>query len=337
MRKIIIILSPNTTVTANNFKIIADAGKKTNNQVVEVHSCEQARTIGNKTDVFVTSTANDVINLKGHGFNRILFWVQGIIPEESYMRHKSRLRSGFLSWKEKRALKRARLCAFVSEPMREHYEKKYSLDFKGNYYIFPCFNTQIVSEAFDYEAKYKNNYFVYAGGLAIWQCFGKTLNIYKEVEKWGLPNTKLIVLTKDQERARKCIDDCGIQNFEIDFTTPDDLPNILKKAKFGFVIREDSPVNRVATPTKISTYLSCGLIPIFGKSVETFRRLSNQMTYKVVWDDTEGAYDIIRSFMNMEINPSKVKEEYNQFFEENYSYERHVAAISIIMQKLMEE
>lgn len=337
MKKSIIITSPNVTVTANNFRLLQEAAILGENEVVPVSSIKEALEIGDKNDLYITSVVDDIIKLVFKGREKVFFWVQGILPEESAMRHRGRLRFFILSKMERFALSHSKYLAFVSEPMREHYEKKYKLKFDGKYYIFPCYNTTIYPETFFTENKYKNNYFVYAGGLAVWQCFEKTLDIYKTVEDWGLPNTKLIVLTKNKQQAEADIVSKGIKNYEIGFTTPEELPNILKTAKFGFVIREDSPVNRVATPTKISTYLSCGLIPIFGAGVETFRRFSENMKYTVPWSNSEDDYNRIKVFMASEINPDNVLNEYQLFFDMNYSSERHIEALRRIIKELIDE
>ena len=337
MKKIIVIPSQNVTVTANNFDILTEAANKSGLDVVTVKSVKEALKVGNRKDVYIASGAAEIIRLSIKGRKKTLFWVQGIVPEESLMRNNSKVHFYILSRMEKYAIKHAGYPLFVSEPMREHYENKYGLKFNGKYYIFPCFNTSMDKWAFDAQNKYSNNYFVYAGGLAIWQCFEKTLDIYKKVEDWGIPKTKLIVLTKEQKKAAEMIEVRGIKNYETGFTTPDDLPNILKDAKFGFVIREDSPVNRVATPTKISTYLSCGLIPIFGKSVETFRRFSENMKYSVMWDDTDEVYEKIRGYMTNEIDTTDIRKEYANFFENNYSRERHLNALGDIIKTMVEK
>jgi len=337
MKKIIIIRSPNETVTDNNFKILENAAKETGLHIVVCNSFKEAIKKSGRTDLCITSNNSDVLSLTIRRRTNILFWVQGIVPEESLMRHGNKVRFIILSLLEKYALLHSRYLAFVSEPMKEHFETKYGLHFDGKYYIFPCFNTELNISAFDNPNKYKNNYFVYAGGLAVWQCFEKTLDIYKKVEAWGLPCTKLIVLTRDQKKATEMIEARNIQNFNTGYTTPDKLPDILKDAKFGFVIREASPVNSVATPTKISTYLSCGLIPIFGESVEAFRRFSEKMKYTVCWDDSKAAYDKLLYFMTTDINAQQVFKEYASFFENNYSRERHTKALCSIIKQLVEE
>ena len=336
MKNVIIITSPNVTVTANNFDVLQKAAIGIS-RAIPVTTIKDALAVGKKRDLYITSVVGDIIKLALRGRKNVLFWVQGILPEESAMRHSSRLRFFLLSQMERFALSHSRYLAFVSEPKREHNEKKYKMSFEGKYYIFPCYNTTIYPETFYTENKYKNNYFVYAGGLAVWQCFEKTLEIYKTVEDWGLPNTKLIVLTKNKQQAEADIISKGIKNYEIGFTTPEDLPNILKTAKFGFVIREDSPVNMVATPTKISTYLSCGLIPIFGSSVETFRRFSEKMKYAVSWSNSADDFKKVKGFMTSEIKSEDVLSEYKQFFDLNYSSERHTEALRNIINGLIDE
>lgn len=333
MRKVIVILSPNLTVTKNNFDIIIQAANKKGLQVLECHTVQEAEKVGGKNDIYVLSGSGDVLNLYYSGRKNIFHWVQGIIPEESFMRHNSWWRFKILSWKEMLSLKHSKVCAFVGEPMREHYEKKYHLSFP-NYYIFPCFNTTLAPEAFNVKDKYENNYFVYAGGLAVWQCFAETLDIYKKIEDWNIPNTKLIVLTKDQDLAKQMIETKGIRYYTTGFTTPEELPKVLKDAKFGFVIRKESPVNRVATPTKISTYLSCGLIPIFGEAVETFKQLSEKMRFKVAWSGSDVDYSIVRDLMTSNIDYNDVLKEYNQFFEDNYSRDKHIEKIGELLEKI---
>lgn len=48
------------------------------------------------------------------------------------------------------------------------------------------------------------------------------------------------------------------------------MSEALADVKFGFVLRNDVPVNRVATPTKLSSYLSAGVIPVFSKYLKDF-------------------------------------------------------------------
>ena len=297
-----------------------EAAKRCGAEVLDNATLSLCKKQGTKDDVYIATTVDDVPVLYLIGRKKIFYWVQGILPEESNMRHKSWLRYIILCLQEYIALKMCYCPAFVSEAMKEHYMKKYKISFK-RYYIFPCFNTDIVKDAFFSENKYKNNYFVYAGGLAVWQCFEKTLSVYKNFEELNLQNTKLIVLTGDQSTAETMIKEKGIQNYEIGFVKKEDLPSKLSCAKFGFVLREDTAVNRVSTPTKISTYLSCGLIPIFGSCINSFGSIAQDMTYVVSWGDDPASENRVSYFMSQPINPQSVFEEYHFVFDKYYNTE----------------
>lgn len=337
MRKIFLLRkSCNTTVTSHNFDIMKEAAKRCGVEVIDDATLSICKKQGTKDDVYVATTVDDVPGLYLSGRRKIFYWVQGILPEESMMRHNSRLRSLILSFQEYIALKMSYCPAFVSEAMKQHFVRKYNISFK-RYYVFPCFNTDINKDAFLAEGKYVNNYFVYAGGLAVWQCFEQTLAIYKEFEDLGLPNTKLIVLTGDKRTAEAKINSRGIINYEVGFVKKEELPNILSSAKFGFVIRENTAVNRVSTPTKIGTYLSCGLIPIYGSCIESFGALAKEMTYVVSWDDDAPSRNKVELFMKQPIDAKAVFKEFNSVFEKNFNTESHTNNIKNIFDKMLNE
>lgn len=324
----------NANVTSHNFDVIKKACAQLNTIIHDLDNVKDAIKEGSKQDIYIATTIFDVLKLYYSGRKNIYFWVQGILPEESLMRHSSKLRYGILSFWEKKSLKCAKHIACVSDAMREHYENKYNLNLKNKYSVFPCYNTTINEESFSDPMKYLNNVFVYAGGLAVWQCFEKTLDIYKSIENLGVPNTKLIVLTKDKEQAKKLILEKDIKNYETGFYPKEELPKVLSGAKFGFVIREDNPVNNVATPTKISTYLSCGLIPVYSSCIRAFDEQSKTMKYKVAWCND---YDIvkIKDMMKNAPDNNDVKTEYKDFFNQYYSNERHIETISKVLKEML--
>lgn len=324
----------NATVTSNNFDILRDASSGIGCNVIDFSSLKNSIKKGKNNDVYIVTTAVDAVLLAICHRRNILYWSQGIAPEESYLYHKSKLRFKILSWIEKKALKSSKVCLLVSNAMKNHYENKYKIQII-NTYIFPCFNTSICKEAFFEKGKYENNIFAYAGALSLWQCFDETLQIYKSFEDIQLPNTKLIILTKDQKQAEEKIRSYGIKNYEVGYTSKEELPKILAKAKFGFVIRKEDPINVVSTPTKISTYLSCGLIPIYGDCIQSFKDVSNEMKYCVSWDNSTGSISKIKSFMTERIEPTNIFNEYNKVFSSYFSYDYHVGNIREIIKSII--
>ena len=79
-----------------------------------------------KGDYVVVSNATSGIKAIIRGF-KIIYWAQGLWPEESFMRNKSRLRYLIAGILEKKSLKKAAYCLFVSGEMKSFYEKKYHI------------------------------------------------------------------------------------------------------------------------------------------------------------------------------------------------------------------
>ncbi len=279
-----------------------------------------------KTELIVVARTVDAYQLIMKGYKHVIVWFQGVEPEESYMSHKSKIRFWILSYMEKIILKRAEFMFFVSDEMRQHYEKKYNIKIHENkYYCMPCMNTQIHKEAFAGKNKYVDNTFVYVGSMAVWQKFEDTAKTYKEIEESGIPKCKLVVYTKEKQKAEMILNQIGVKNYRIDFVKNEELPNALKDAKYGFILRDDTTVNRVATPTKISTYLSCGLIPIYSSCLKDFSNLAKNMKYAIV--QSSSIMEEIRNMAEHPIDNREVFREYERIFDTYYSRSMHIKKI----------
>ena len=122
-----------------------------------------------KADYLVTDSPVVAIRYIFKGFKNHVVWYQGVTPEESFMANNSRIRFFLLSKIEKWVLKRAKLVFFVSDAMREHYEKKYKLALSEKSMVMPCFNENGVKEDAFSNEKYEKNTFVSVGSLHVWQ------------------------------------------------------------------------------------------------------------------------------------------------------------------------
>lgn len=313
---IYIVETPNQIVVRHNYDIIERAAKAIDDIKILTES-NYLKEDYKKGSIIITGALSHAFRLllsRRRNGNKICVWVQGIIPEESYLRRKSNLRFFLLSLKEKYALKRASFLFFVSNEMRRHYERKYKLSFK-NHMIFPCFNTGINLASFEESGKYENNTFVYAGGTAKWQNLDAIVEAYSIVES-KLDNTKFLFLVNNKQYAQELIEKHSIKNYEIKYVPKELLPNELAKAKFGFILREDNAINHVSTPTKISTYLSCGIIPIFTESIRDFYNLMLNREFKIVFH-RESFLDEVLKFKR--IDKTKIRSEYLDIFNSYYS------------------
>lgn len=325
MYKILSVLGDgNEVVTRYYIDILRKAIERKGERVVYIKELKQT----NKKDIVIVPTVVEALQLLIKGRKNVIVWMQGVLPEESYMKHKNKLRKNVLEFIERYVLRRAKFIFFVSNKMKIHYENKYNIDFTGRYFVMPCFNTELNKESFYPLDKYKKNIFTYVGSLSVWQCFEETIEIYKMIEK--IFSCELRVYTVEIEKAKKILKEAGVVNYSVKYVTSDKLVDELKDVKYGFVIREDNIVNQVATPTKISTYLSAGVIPIFSKCIEDFNVLANKMKYVIPLED-KGNIRKIEEFIQKNIKPNEIYNEYQSIFDTYFSEEKYIEKISKII------
>ena len=268
---------------------------------------------------------SDVRKAVKAGYGKIIRWVQGSPEAESFMRHHSWIRYFILLYRNKQAMKKSDFILFCSEYMKEYYSKKFGMKF-NNSYIMPCFNNELDENSFfKVPDKYKNNVFIYAGGLDKWQCFEETAALYSKIEK-AVDNASFRVLVKDHELAKQILEKYGVKNYSLGFVPPEKIGEEMQKAKFGFCLRQDNLVNRVATPTKFSNYVSYGVMPIFTEYVYDFAKLTKNSKYClcVPLNGTLSDYSKIIELCNLQIDPAQVLKDYKDLFKEYYSRDYHV-------------
>lgn len=262
----------NSTVTDEYLKAIGAAYDDLGLEVVYVHELDEIA--ATKEDVIVLAVAPDVYHFRLRGYKHIVYWAQGVWPEESYLRHHSRLRFSICGAIEKAALRGAERLFLVSDAMLRHYERKYGISLSDKVMIMACSNETFHRESFKFEGKYEKPVFTYAGSLVEYQCIDQTLEAFASVKE-RLPQAELLLFTGEVEDAKKKVAHFGIPDVNIDCKPRQELWKYIARAKYGFVLREDCAVNRVATPTKISTYLANGVIPVYSKCIEAFSEGSN--------------------------------------------------------------
>ncbi len=322
----------NQTVTTEYVSVIEKCLNLNGVQTQHIDVLEKNPENKNKGIIVIIPSA--AIKAKRAGYGKIVLWVQGASAAESYMRHHSVARYVVLSGFEIVGLKCADLILFVSQTMKDYFEKKFKTKFP-NSYIMPCFNNEIDEKYFYNEKKYNNNVFVYAGSLAAWQCFEPTVKFYKQIEE-KVPNAFFRVLVKDHETAKKILDKYEVKNYSLGFVPQSEIGNEMAKAKFGFCLREESIVNRVATPTKLSTYIAHGVMPVYSSCLVDFERQAKDCEYCFCIDHnaSEGAETIIKA-CNEKTDASDVLNVYRKFFGEYFSKAYHENTLSQIMKNVL--
>jgi hypothetical protein len=100
--------------------------------------------------------------------------------------------------------------------------------------------------------------YVYSGSLAGYQCFEEMVSTFATALR-ERPNAHLIVLTPYVDAAREKIVGLPADRVVCIAVANAEVNDYLNAADFGFLLRDDTPVNRVAFPTKFAEYALAGL------------------------------------------------------------------------------
>ncbi len=280
-----------------------------------------------RNDLIVHVMGIDAVKFYIKGYRNFILWQQGATADESYMRNKSNIRYWLLNRLDVFAMKKARFILFVSEYMQKHYEKLGHCSFSDKSYLMPCFNEVLDVEIF-YHKNYTNKIFCYVGSLDLWQCFRETVKLYKGIED-KVSNTKLKVLTFSVDEGEKILAEYGVRNYEIKQVPKEQVKQELMESAFGFIIRKDNMVNRVATPTKLSSYMSAGVIPIYSSCLNDFDKEAKSKGLKYALGlSQEYEIDSIIEFIKREVIIDEIRAEYERVFTSYYSIEYHINNIT---------
>lgn len=193
---------------------------------------------------------------------KLVLDIHGVVPEEhAFAGHKFKaLLYGVV---EQFLFKSVSVGISVTDAMSRHYKNKYPTSSVQliTYPILPsnilALNDTEISDSYD-----KKIHIIYSGNLQPWQNIDLMLNV---IEKQLSSNVVYTILTgsPEQMKARLASRNLGHeQNVFVDSVAPEELYLYYKKAHYGFILRDDIAVNRVACPTKLVEYMFYGIKPI---------------------------------------------------------------------------
>ena len=305
------------------------AFKKQGYEVMSVSDTKQIT----KNDLVLVITMKSFIKVYLHQpRQQIVMWFQGVVPEEARMQFKGHwsaaFRYRFWSVCERWILRRSNFLFFVSDAMIEHFKRKYHIQDLPPHYIMPCFNLPINEKAFKFSGKYSSPTFVYAGSLSAWQCIDQTLDLWTRIQQ-AIPKSHFVLLTGEKEKAHQLVNKYGLRSVEVKYVPMKDMGDELAKYKYGLLLREDNIVNRVATPTKLNSYMAAGVIPIFSDVIQAFAKVLSDVKYLLPVGNLESE-NIVSRLRNMEsknIVADDVRKEFEKVFVHYYSRPYHIEQI----------
>lgn len=234
-----------------------------------------------------------------HNFVKVFFFsfrtknitldLHGSVPEElSYQGHI--IQSIIMSLVEIRAFKVASNFIFVSEEMQDFYAQKYSITKDKICKIKPIYSSNVLFEPdstlvdklrIKLGIGMNNTVLLYSGNLQRWQNFDLMIDTICRNRN---DNYYIIILTGDETGARKILNkyDLGNMRYLVRCVSPQDLNVYYSLAHYGFILRDEHILNKVASPTKMIEYLYFGLMPIikYERIGDTKRMGYDYVSYK---------------------------------------------------------
>ena len=107
--------------------------------------------------------------------------------------------------------------------------------------------------------------YAYSGSLASYQCFDEVVETFKQTVRQR-PSARLLILTPYADAARPKLADLPADRVICKAVGYADVNSHLNAADFGFLLRDNTPVNHVAFPTKFAEYAMAGLHVIMKQS-----------------------------------------------------------------------
>ncbi len=202
---------------------------------------------------------------------KIIIDVHGIVPEEEALKQKM-IRARLYNIAEREIFKYVKIVLTVTDKMTEFYRSKYKDQNLIKYITYPIIPRNILStskkDIFDFNEQYvldeDKTIVLYSGNTQEWQ----NIEIMVGIIKKNLhENIYYVILTGEVEKMREMFLKQGVdsqvnENIIIKSVLPNQLEEEYRRANYGFILRDDIDVNKVACPTKMTEYLFYGIIPI---------------------------------------------------------------------------
>jgi hypothetical protein len=204
--------------------------------------------------VYVHSIGNVLALLPVYLFRKVVTDMHGAVPEEFQLAGKPSAAARYAPV-ERVAVTRSRAIVTVSRAMAEHLKAKYRLP-DLPYLNVPIFD-EVTLEREERDAAAKPAV-IYAGGAQAWQNVELMLDAMAKVQG----SCDFVILTGDSETFRSKLLERKISGVTVASVPKEEVYGYYARSDYGFVLRDDTVVNRVACPTKLVEYLSCGVIPI---------------------------------------------------------------------------
>ncbi len=223
------------------------------------------------THIYIHSVFN---YFKLYSFNlshhNVTLDIHGTVPEETAFEGNQKF-AWILGIAEKKLFREVSNLICVSEEMKDYYIEKYPFCANKAFIIKPIYSKNAFSEVHQEKLSALKNelgirdcdiVFIYSGNTQRWQNVGLTI---QTMIKNTTTNHFHILLTGDVKGVEKIMSDLTPNKsfrYIIRSVKPSELSSYYSISHYGYILRDEHILNRVAAPTKLIEYLYYGIIPI---------------------------------------------------------------------------
>ncbi len=188
--------------------------------------------------------------------NKTILDLHGAVPEE-LKEFDTKSRSETAEFIEEIALDLADRIICMSDAMGTYYSSKYGID-TNKMITMTILPFKGISGSSEPKTPHDPLTVVYAGGIQKWQ----NIDLIKESVKKNQKKYRFKIFTHDSEKLKNDWSDIQNEDLLIGSRNNDEIYAEYEDCDFGYLLRDDTVVNRVALPTKMMEYLRYGIIPI---------------------------------------------------------------------------
>lgn len=256
-----------------------------------------------------------------HPRAKIVHWFQGIEAVERRFLHRGWRGWGrWILWTlmERVLLRHARLKFFVSQQMRQFLNDLERSDQAS--LVIPCYNVDLGDIAASDQDRYRRINMVYAGSMYPWQCVRESLQAYQAVRELR-EDASMTIFTREVESARQLCQGLGLQGVQVEAVSPAQLLERLKEFNFGFILRDSMAINEVSTPTKFSTYLGAGVIPIMTMATPAITSMASITPFQITVETPKQAKIIAQEIFKIidgSPEPAMIAASYQKIFQKHF-------------------
>lgn len=220
----------------------------------------------------------------------------------------------FIHFMEWLGIKFSNRILYVTEHLRSVVERRYKRAKSKPSAVFPCLaDAEKIQWRPDKRTLIRERLNVgdehimltYGGSLDKYQCLDEMLALFGEMRKQNhlvimLFMTNVINHEAIEGRLKRIADPEFWRIIEVHHK---DISDYLSAGDLGLLLREPSPVNESAAPTKFAEYVMSGLPIIVSSGIGDYSGLASEKNWGVVWDDLNKIDELAKACLEwMEIN-----------------------------------